>query len=96
MDNYSDRAQLIDEVKNNYNDHQKYLSYLTFALNKHNIEHYSLKNNNSNINKEHYIISDNKLRITITNILKQKEITFDDFDKILNQLTPGQLSYIGV
>ena len=90
---YTFRSQMYSDILEQYNENNR-IHMCKLILSKHEIHHYSLKNN-SNIDANHYIVQDQDTRLMCSKVISNNSCRHEDLINILDKLTEDQLSKIG-
>ena len=87
------RSELYKDIFEQYNESNR-IGMCNLILSKHEIQHYSLKKNNS-IDAEHYIVKDKNVRNMCNEIINNNSCDHESLINILDKLSEDQLSIIG-
>ena len=87
------RTQLYQDIFEQYTEKNR-IGMCNLILTKHEIHHYSLRNNQT-ISPNHYIVKDTNVRNMCSQVIKDNTCTHEHLISILDNLSEDQLAIIG-
>lgn len=88
------RTQFYSDIYEQYSEGNR-LGMCELILNKHEIQHYSLREKNHTVDLNHYIVKNQDVRSQCNELINKKSCSHEELVGVLDNLTHEQLSIIG-